>query len=94
MATIHLIEGPVCAGKSTFGAKLSENLHAPHLNLDAWMVTLFSPDRPDDNFMAWYTETRSRCIQQIWEVNSSLLNCGLDVILELGLVQAADAVPS
>lgn len=36
MAKILLIEGPVGAGKSTFAAKLSKELAAPSLRLDAW----------------------------------------------------------
>lgn len=51
------------------------------------MVILFSPDRPKDNFMEWYSDRKSRCIQQIWEVTCELLNSGTSVILELGLVQ-------
>lgn len=90
MATIHLIEGLVGAGKSTFAAKLSLTLGAPHLNLDEWMVTLFYPDRPDEDFMAWYLETKDRCIQQIWDVTTEILSHDVDVVLELGLVQAAD----
>jgi tRNA A37 N6-isopentenylltransferase MiaA len=34
MATIHLVEGPVGAGKSTHAAHLSLSLAAPVLNLD------------------------------------------------------------
>lgn len=90
MPTIHLIEGPVGAGKSTFAGRLSLELKVPHLNLDAWMVTLFAPDRPDEDFMAWYAACKGRCIEQIWAVACDLLDCGIDVILELGLVQRSD----
>lgn len=88
--TIHLIEGPVGAGKSTFSGKLSLMHKAPHLNLDEWMVTLFSPDRPETNFIDWYSDRKSRCIQQIWEVSCELLENGTSVVLELGLVERAD----
>ena len=88
--SIYLIEGAVGAGKSTFAAKLSLLHDAPHLNLDEWMVTLFSPDRPDENFVEWYSERKHRCIQQIWDVTCELLNSGNSAILELGLVQIAD----
>lgn len=54
------------------------------------MVTLFSPDRPEENFMQWYAETKSRCIAQIWQVTSELLERGMDAVLELGLVQLRD----
>ena len=87
MATIHLIEGPVGAGKSTYAGQLGLRLKCAHLNLDEWMVTLFSPDRPKDNFMPWYEECKARCIEQIWLVALELLHQNNDVILELGLVQ-------
>ncbi len=54
------------------------------------MVILFSPDRPEENFMEWYSDRKTRCIQQIWEVTCELLNNGTSVILELGLVQQAN----
>ena len=54
------------------------------------MVTLFSPDRPEENFMQWYAETKSRCIAQIWHVTSELMARGIDAVLELGLVQLRD----
>ena len=90
MAEIHLVEGPVGAGKSTFAAKLSLSLGAPHLNLDEWMVNLFRPDRPEEGFIEWYSERKQRCIQQIWDVTGELLNSEISPILELGLVQRAD----
>jgi len=90
MATIHLVEGPVGAGKSTFAARLGLRLRAPHLNLDQWMVTLFRPDRPAADFMQWYAERKQRCIAQIWQVTCDLLDAGTSAILELGLVQRQD----
>lgn len=90
MATLFLIEGPVGAGKSTYAAKLSLERRAVHLNLDEWMVTLFSKDRPEQDFMAWYQDCKQRCIEQIWLVAISLLDAEVDAVLELGLVQPAD----
>lgn len=90
MATLHVVEGPVGAGKSTFAQKLSLSLRAPHLDLDEWMVTLFSRDRPSDGFMEWYSDRKGRCVQQIWNVTCDLLDTGTSTILELGLVRLAD----
>ncbi len=90
IATIHLVEGPVGAGKSTFAARLAVSHGAPHLNLDEWMVTLFSPDRPAEGFMEWYAQRKARCLEQIWKLTCELLDNGNDAILELGLVRLAD----
>ncbi len=87
MPHIHLIEGPVGAGKSTLAAQLSKEHTAPHLNLDDWMATLFRPDRPDDRVLEWYVERKHRCFEQIWKVTQSLLAADCDVVLELGLIQ-------
>ncbi|OZG72453.1 bleomycin resistance protein [Hahella sp. CCB-MM4] len=89
MAIIHLVEGPVGAGKSTYASQLGQEYRAPVLNLDDWMVTLFSPDRPMENAIEWYIERKERCIEQIWKVTSEIISSGNDVILELGLIQQA-----
>jgi len=88
MARIHLVEGPVGAGKSTFAAQLALEHQAVHLNLDEWMVTLFSEDRPETAFLDWYAERKDRCLAQIWAVTCELMQAGTGAILELGLVQA------
>ena len=91
MPTIHLIEGPVGAGKSTYAAKMMHEHSAPRLNLDEWMVVLFRPDRPEgEDIMAWYSERKQRCIEQIWYVAQDLLDTGSDVILEMGLIFRQD----
>ena len=87
MPTVHLVEGPVGAGKSTLATRLSHEHRAPHLDLDQWMVALFRPDRPAEGFMEWYADRKQRCLDQIWHVAVGLLDLGDDVVLELGLVQ-------
>lgn len=90
MSRIHLIEGPVGAGKSTFATRLGFDLSAPRIDLDEWMVTLFSPDRPETDFMPWYLECKRRCLEQIWRVTSELVESGTSAVLELGLVARND----
>lgn len=89
MAKIHLVEGPVGAGKSTFAAKLSKEHSAPSLILDAWFVRLYSPDRPVEGLMRWYAERKERCLAQMWATALDILSAGHDVVLELGLVEVA-----
>lgn len=90
MATVHLIEGPVGSGKSTFTAKLGKDLGVPRFILDEWMTTLFSPDRPETGVVEWYIERKRRVIDQIWNQTVKIVDAGTDVILELGLIQQAD----
>jgi len=86
MPKIYLIEGPVGAGKSTFGLSLSKRLKVPCLVLDDWMANLFRPDRPETDVMLWYGERKERCIRQIWKIASAAIESGSDAIVELGLI--------
>ena len=45
MPTVHLIEGPVGAGKSTYASALARRTNGVHIALDEWFAALFSPDR-------------------------------------------------
>ena len=90
MARIHLIVGPVGAGKSTFGQQLALDHRAVRLTLDEWMAVLFRHDRPEDGVMEWYADRTQRCLEQIWRVTRSALAAGTDVVLEIGLIQRRD----
>lgn len=87
MATVHLIEGPVGAGKSTYAIALASQCQGVHIALDEWFAALFSPDRPSTDVVPWYTQRKERLIQLIWSHSQRVLASDRDVILELGLVQ-------
>lgn len=84
---IHLLLGPVGAGKSTYARKLCRQLGAMSLNLDDWMATLFLQDRPSSNVMDWYKDRAARCLEQIWKTAENMLVCGHEVVLEVGLIR-------
>lgn len=86
---IHLIEGPVGAGKSTLALAVARKHEAPRFNLDEWFSVLFSPDRPATDIWAWYAERKQRCIEMIWRQACESLDAGRHVVLELGLIQCA-----
>jgi len=87
MPRVHLIEGPVGAGKSTYAATLAPRIEGVHIALDEWFARLFSPDRPAGNFVPWYLERKDRLLELIWSHGRKILGSGSDVILELGLIQ-------
>jgi len=93
MAQVHLIEGPVGAGKSTYSRGLEQEGRGVHIALDAWFAALFSPDRPAENWLPWYIERKERLLRLIWAHAERLLDSGHDVILELGLIQRAARLP-
>jgi len=87
LAKIHLVVGPVGAGKSTFALQLCEDNKAVHLSLDEWMTGLFKDDRPEHDVIPWYLERSQRCIDQIWDTTQRLLRQDTNVVLEIGLIQ-------
>lgn len=90
MASIHLIEGPVGAGKSTFAAAVAREIGGVHLALDEWFARLFSPDRPSTDFVPWYVERKQRLLDHMWQHAVALVSAGTVPIVELGLIRRAD----
>jgi uncharacterized glyoxalase superfamily protein PhnB/predicted kinase len=88
-ARIHLVLGPVGAGKSTFALELARRQSALRLTLDEWMAVLFRPDRPPTGLPEWYVERAGRCVEQIWALAQALVASGKAVVLEIGLLQRA-----
>lgn len=89
MAMLHMIEGPVGAGKTTYANRLGKDLKTAPLVLDDWMATLFRPDRPEGEIWEWYGERKRRCVEQIWQVARRHVELGGNAIVELGLIQRA-----
>jgi len=87
MSQVHLIEGPVGAGKSTFSKAMAASHNGVHIPLDEWFAALFSPDRPDGNFVPWYVQRKERLLTLIWSHSRKVLASGRSVVLELGLIQ-------
>lgn len=87
---LHLVLGPVGAGKSTFARQLASEHRAVHLDLDAWMAVLFAADRPATDTLPWYVERTQRCVAQIWSLAVQLGAVDTNVVLEIGMIQRSD----
>jgi predicted kinase len=89
-AAIHLIYGPIGAGKSTYARKLTQERQAIRFAIDDWMAALFGDDRPEPLTMAWAAERVGRCEKMIWQLSKDILASGRDVVLELGAMRKND----
>lgn len=84
---IHLVLGPVGAGKSTFATRLAEDLGGVRLTLDDWMTRLFAPDRPERDVVPWYVERAQRSVDVIRTLACAIADRGGVAILEIGLLR-------
>jgi predicted kinase len=84
MATLHLISGLPCSGKSTYARALAADANAVLFPLDRWLITAFG--RYDIVAVGHQEHTRRvlACRELIWEQASELLSRGIDVILDDG----------
>ncbi|HET8628499.1 MAG TPA: ATP-binding protein [Thermomicrobiales bacterium] len=80
MATLHLMVGLPCSGKTTYARRLAREVHALLLTLDVWHLKLFGDDVGDARH-----DERHECIEAImWDVAGHVLALGGDVILDYG----------
>jgi len=80
MATLHLMIGLPCSGKTTYAKELSVREKALLLSPDVWQLKLFGQDFPGP-----YHNKRHSDIEDImWDVAKSVLSLGTSVILDFG----------
>ena len=87
---IHLLFGPLGAGKSTLALQLSAAHRGVRLGIDEWMAELYAPDMPQPMNLPWIMARVQRCERRIWAVAADLVQCGGTAILDLGCMKAAD----
>lgn len=80
MATLHLMVGLPCSGKTTLARKLEYERSALRLTPDEWQLRLFGQDAEEPEH-----DTRHGLIEALlWEVASRALVLGTNVILDFG----------
>ena len=80
MATLHLMVGLPCSGKTTFAQKLEHEQSALRLTTDEWHISLFGQDAEEPEHDARHTVIET----MLWKVASRALELGTNVILDFG----------
>ena len=80
MATLHLMVGLPCSGKTTLARRLEVERAALRLTPDEWQVTLFGQDASAPEH-----DTRHSLIEgMLWDIAARALELGTNVILDYG----------
>ena len=80
MATLHLMVGLPCSGKTTLAKRLEHDLPALRLTPDEWQISLFGQDAEEPQHDARH----SRIEALLWKIAERALQLGTDVILDFG----------
>jgi predicted kinase len=80
MATLHLMVGLPCSGKTTLAQKLEIEKAALRLTPDEWQVRLFGQDAEEPEHDARHTAIEV----MLWNIASRALALGTNVILDYG----------
>jgi predicted kinase len=84
MATLHLISGLPCSGKTTYAAGLRADRNAVLFSLDRWLITAFGRYEIAAVGHEEHTRRVLACRDLIWAPASELLRRSVDVILDDG----------
>lgn len=80
MATLHLMVGLPCSGKTTLAQKLEHEQSALRLTTDEWHISLFGQDAEDPE----HNSRHSIIEMMLWKIASRALELGTNVILDFG----------
>jgi predicted kinase len=80
MATLHLLVGLPCSGKTTLAQKLEHEQSALRLTTDEWHIRLFGQDADDPEHDARH----SLIEMMLWHLARRALELGTNVILDFG----------
>ncbi|HSL44368.1 MAG TPA: AAA family ATPase [Anaerolineales bacterium] len=80
MATLHLMVGLPCSGKTTLAKQLEQERSALRLTPDEWQVALFGQDAEEPEHDARHSLIEA----MLWNIASRALELGTNVILDFG----------
>lgn len=87
MATLHLMVGLPCSGKTTLARELETAHHALRLTPDEWHIRLFGQDFGegiDDAERTQHDDRHDVVESLMWDVAARVLVLGIDVVLDFG----------
>ncbi len=80
MATLHLMVGLPCSGKTALAQKLERELPALRLTTDEWHIHLFGQDAEEPEHDARHSLLEA----MLWNIARRALDLGTNVILDFG----------
>ena len=80
MATLHLMVGLPCSGKTTLARQLEQNYFALRLTPDEWHTRLFGYDVEEEVHDARHFLIES----MLWDIAARVLVLGVNVIIDFG----------
>lgn len=81
MATLHIMIGLPCSGKTTYAKALAEEVGALRFTPDEWHLRLFGDDAREQAH-----DIRHSAVERImWDVAADALRLGVNVVLDFGL---------
>jgi predicted kinase len=89
-STIHLVAGPIGAGKTTYARDLANRVEGVSFSIDEWMYALFGADMPTPLDPEWVFTRVKRCNERIMKTALLIAPRGLDVVLDLGFTRTQD----
>ena len=92
MATVHLISGLPCSGKTTYAAALKADTGGVHFSLDYWLITTFGTYAIAAVGHEEHVRRVLACRQLIWSAALESFQEDLDVILDDGFFLREDRV--
>ena len=86
---IHLVCGPIGAGKTTYAHEVADKYSAIRFSEDEWLSQLFIADAPENLLSEpmhivgeWAGEKYQRCRAQIWLICQQLLKQNMSIVLD------------
>ena len=79
-AVLHIMQGFIGAGKSTYAKNLALEFGAVHLNPDAWVTERI----PKEEYMRDWDKYFAAAVEAIWQEAAKHLADGTDVVLDMG----------